>query len=62
LQLGGEVDQDVATEDEVDARKRRAIGEIVLTKHDKRSDLLVNFECAIDRSEMPRHEVGWQAL
>src|SRR5215216_2656432 len=62
LQLGGEVDQDVAAEDEVDTGKRRAVGEIVLAKHDQRADLLANFECAIDRGEVPGDEVSWQTL
>ena len=49
LQLRREVDQDVAAEDEVDPGERRAIGEIMLTKHDQGPHLLANFECAIDR-------------
>ena len=40
LQFGGEVDQDIAAEDEVDAGKWRAVAEIVLAKHDQGSDLL----------------------
>src|SRR4051812_39205428 len=52
LQVRGEIDQHIATQNEIDARKRRAVSEIVLAEHDKAANLLLDLEGAFKLHEM----------
>src|SRR5262249_35835335 len=57
LEVGREVDQDVATEREIDARERRALAPIVLTEDGDRTDLLADLESVGDLREVALEDV-----
>ena len=52
LELGSEVDQHVATQHQVDARKRRALSKVVLAEDDHAPQLLADFPGGIERGEV----------
>lgn len=58
LQLAGEVDQDVAAEREIDARKRRALTEVVLPEDGHDADALLDLVGAVKLVEVFLNHLG----
>ena len=62
LELGGEVDEHIAAEHDIDARKGRAVSEIVLSKDDQTADRLAHLEGAVDAREMAVDQLRCEPL